>query len=124
MDIVTTHKNTDFDGLASVIAGTLLYPGAMGVIPKMVNKNVEKFLSTHKTAFRLILPNEVNHEEVIKLIVVDTNQWKRLDRMESLRGRDDLIVHVWDHHSQQGDINPCWSLNETIGATVTLMIGR
>ena len=25
MQIITTHKNTDFDGLASVIAGTLLY---------------------------------------------------------------------------------------------------
>jgi len=122
MDIVTTHKNTDFDGLASVIAGTLLYPSSIGVIPKMVNNNVERFLSTHKTAFRLILPNEVNHEEVKKLIVVDTNQWKRLDRMESLRGQEDLIIHVWDHHNQQGDINPCWSLNESIGATVTLMI--
>ena len=47
MKIITTHKNTDFDALASVIAGTLLYPGAKGVIPKMVNKNVAQFLSTH-----------------------------------------------------------------------------
>lgn len=122
MDIITTHKNTDFDGLASVIAGTLLYPGAMGVIPKMVNKNVERFLSTHKTAFKIILPGEVNHDEVNKLIVVDTNQWKRLDRMDALRQRDNLTIHIWDHHSQPGDIEACWSHNEAMGATVTLMI--
>jgi tRNA nucleotidyltransferase (CCA-adding enzyme) len=122
MDIITTHKNTDFDGLASVIAGTLLYPGAVGVVPKMVNKNVERFLSTHKTAFNIILPNEVHHETVEKLIVVDTNQWKRLDRMELLRGRDNLTIHLWDHHDQRGDIEASWSCSESIGATVTLMI--
>ncbi len=55
MLIATTHKNTDFDGLASVIAATLLYPDCVGVVPKMTNKNVEQFLSTHKTAFNLIL---------------------------------------------------------------------
>ena len=54
MDIITTHKNTDFDGLAAVIAATLLYPDSIGVIPKMVNSNIEQFLSTHKSAFSII----------------------------------------------------------------------
>ncbi len=122
MDIITTHKNTDFDGLASVIAGTLLYPGAIGVVPKMVNKNVERFLSTHKTAFKIMLPNEVDHDKVKKLVVVDTNQWKRLDRMEALRNRNNLTIHIWDHHAIKGDIEASWSNTETIGATVTLMV--
>lgn len=121
MDIITTHKNTDFDGLASVIAGTLLYPGATGVIPKMVNKNVERFLSTHKTAFNLVLPNEVEHEKVERLIVVDTNQWKRLDRMDKLRNKEDLVVHLWDHHGP-GNIEADWQCSENIGSTVTLLI--
>lgn len=122
MEIITTHKNTDFDGLASVIAGTILYPGSTGVIPKMVNKNVERFLSTHKTAFNIVLPNEINHDEVNKLIVVDTNQWRRLDRMEKFKKRDDLIIHVWDHHGKGGDIETAWECQETAGSTVTLMI--
>ncbi len=124
MDIITTHKNTDFDGLASVIAGTLLYPDAVGIIPKMVNKNVERFLSTHKTAFNLILPHEVIHDDIEKLIIVDTNQWKRLDRLEALRDRDDIIIHVWDHHGPEGDIEASWSYTETTGATVTLMVNE
>ncbi len=123
MLIATTHKNTDFDGLASVIAATLLYPGCVGVVPKMTNKNVEQFLSTHKTAFNLILPHEVPHDEVKKLIVVDTNQWQRLDRLEKLAGRNDLEIDLWDHHMMgSGDIKSSWSCREQIGSTVTLLV--
>ncbi|MGW8192724.1 MAG: CBS domain-containing protein [Desulforhopalus sp.] len=121
MLIATTHKNTDFDGLASVIAATLLYPGCTGVIPKMVNKNVGRFLSTHKTAFNLVLPHEVKHDEVTKLIVVDTDQWHRLDRMEKLRARQLLAIDIWDHHmTTKGDITPTWSCRRPVGSTVTL----
>ena len=84
MDIITTHKNTDFDALASVIAGTLLYPGAVGVIPKAVNKNVEKFLSTHKTAFNIILPHEVDHEAVKRLSTGKGNALSVGERIRSL----------------------------------------
>lgn len=123
MLIATTHKNTDFDGLASIIAATLLYPGCVGVVPKMTNKNVEQFLSTHKTAFNLILPHEVPHDEVKKLIVLDTDQWQRLDRMEKLAIRQDLEIDLWDHHMiGTGDILPTWSCKEQIGSTVTLLV--
>lgn len=121
MIVVTTHKNTDFDGLASVIAATLLYPGAVGVVPKMVNKNVEQFLSTHKTAFNIVLPGEVNPDDIDTLVTVDTGSWKRLDRMDKLRHRTDLTIHVWDHH-RQGDMAPHWQCLEDTGATVSLLI--
>jgi len=122
MLIATTHKNTDFDGLASVIAATLVYPGCIGVVPKMTNRNVEQFLSTHKTAFNLILPHEVPHDKVKKLVVVDTNQWQRLDRLEKLADRHDLEIDLWDHHMMgAGDIKATWSCREQIGSTVTLL---
>jgi len=124
MEIITTHKNTDFDGLASVIAGTILYPGAIGVIPKMVNKNVQRFLSTHKTAFNIILPNEVKTDTVKRLVVMDTNQWRRLDRLDGLRKKSGLEIHIWDHHSQQGDIKADWHHIRAVGSTVTLLVGE
>lgn len=122
MKIITTHKNTDFDGLASVIAATLLYPEAIGVVPKMVNKNVEQFLSTHKTAFNIVLPGEIDLDQVDTLVVVDTSFWKRLDRMEKLRGRKNLVIHVWDHHVNGGDLAPDWQCIEPAGATVSLLV--
>ncbi len=125
MEIATTHKNTDFDGLASVIAATIIYPGCVGVIPKAVNRNVGQFLSTHKTAFNIILPNEIDTEEITKLIIVDTNQWQRLDRMEKLQNKPDLEIHLWDHHmTGDTDIHATWSCRERIGATVSLLVRK
>jgi nanoRNase/pAp phosphatase (c-di-AMP/oligoRNAs hydrolase) len=123
MIIATTHKNADFDALASVIGATLLYPGCTGVVPSTTNRNVEQFLSTHKTAFDLILPNEVPFDEVTKLVVVDTDQWRRLDRMEKLKDRKGLEIDLWDHHtSSKGTIEPTWQIKERIGSTVTLIV--
>ncbi|MCK9174249.1 MAG: CBS domain-containing protein [Desulforhopalus sp.] len=123
MHIVTTHKNTDFDALASVIAGTLFYPGAVGVIPSSVNRNVDQFLSTHKSAFNLIGPEDVDFEAINRLTVVDTNHWYRLDRMEKLRGRDGLHIDLWDHHmTTRGDISGDLEYREQIGATISLFM--
>ncbi|PID71468.1 MAG: hypothetical protein CSB34_07100 [Desulfobulbus propionicus] len=122
MQIATTHKNTDFDALASILAATLVYPDCVAVCPKHVNPNVKRFLALHKTAFTLVLPNEINLDEVDSLIVADTNQWSRLDRMDGLRDRLDLDIILWDHHMGIGDINPQWQRVEKIGATITLFI--
>jgi tRNA nucleotidyltransferase (CCA-adding enzyme) len=120
--IITSHKHTDFDGLASIIAATLLYPDSVGVVPKQVSRNVSRFLSTHKTAFNLILPNEVEPDRVKKLVVVDTNSWQRLDRMDKLKEKEDLQIEIWDHHPNTGTIKANWSCQEHIGATVTLLV--
>ncbi len=122
MNIVTTHRNTDFDGLASMIAITLIYEKSVAVCPKGVNPNVQRFLSIHKTAFKLILPNEVDHESVEQLIVVDTNRWGSLDRMDKFRAREKITIHLWDHHMHQGDISAHWKCQEKTGATITLIV--
>lgn len=122
MQIVTTHKNTDFDALASIIAATMIYPGSVGVIPTSVNTNVARFLSTHKTAFNIVLPHEIDHQDVRRLIVVDTDQWRRLERMEPLRQRNDVEILLWDHHQNGGDIEASWRCQEPVGATVTLLV--
>lgn len=122
MHIVTTHRNTDFDGLASMVAATLLYPGTVAVCPKNVNPNVHRFLSLHKTSFDIILSSEVNLETVTRLIVTDTNQWRRLDRMDHLKEREGVELLLWDHHMGIGDLNPDWQCVEKIGATITLLV--
>ena len=33
MELIATHLNADFDGLASMVAARKLYPGAMLVLP-------------------------------------------------------------------------------------------
>jgi nanoRNase/pAp phosphatase (c-di-AMP/oligoRNAs hydrolase) len=122
MQIVTTHKNTDFDGFASVIAATLLFPESVAVLPKTLNPNVKAFLSIHKELFAICPPGDVDAQQVERLIVVDANSWSRLDRMDSLKVRKGLDIWVWDHHTERGSILASRSCIEPVGATTTLLV--
>ncbi|QTA81501.1 Phosphoesterasee, DHH-like [Desulfonema limicola] len=122
MQIVTTHKSTDFDALASVIAATIIYPDALPVIPRSINPNVKAFLSIHKDIFNIYTPDEIDLNQVDRLIVVDVNKWDRLDLMKKLKHKEDLEIFLWDHHPDKGDINANQVCHEPMGANITLMI--
>lgn len=122
MEIITSHKNTDFDALSSMVAATLLYPGAKMVIPRNVNQNVRAFLSIHKDHFTSLQPDGVDPDQVSRLIVVDTGTWHRLDGMAPLKHKPDLDVVLWDHHPEKGDISANRVCHEPMGANITLMI--
>jgi len=124
MQVVTTHKNTDFDALASTIAATILYPEAIPVLPRQVNPNVKGFLSIHKDILKTSLFDDVFLEDVKRLIVVDINKWSRLGRIGRLKKNKNLEVFLWDHHCDDGDINPTWKCQEPVGANITLMVRR
>jgi len=87
MQIVTTHKNTDFDALASTIAATILYPKAIPVLPKSLNPNVKAFLSIHKDIFKTSSFDDILLDQVNRLIVVDINSWARLGRHRRLKNK-------------------------------------
>jgi len=122
MRIVTTHKNTDFDGLASLVAATLLYPGAVAVLPKIINPNVKAFLSIHKDLFNIVSVAECPVDAVDSLVIVDANSWGRLDGFQKIRRQDDLEIILWDHHAGKGDIRASWACREAVGANITLML--
>ena len=122
MQVITTHKNTDFDGLASTIAATILYPEAIPVLPRQINPNVKGFLSIHKDILKTSIFEDVLMEDVKRLIVVDINKWSRLGRIGKLKKNKNLEVFLWDHHRDDGDINPTWKCQDPVGATITLMI--
>ncbi len=124
MQIVTTHKNTDFDALASVVAATLLYPDALPVLPKPINSNVKEFLALHKDLFNILSWKEVDYQKATGLIVVDAGNWDRLSVPEDIRNRTDLDIILFDHHMQEGDIPAGWSCREAVGANITLMLRK
>ncbi len=121
MRIITTHKNTDFDALASLFAGTIIYQDAIPVLPSTINPNLKGFISLHKDLFNFYSLKEINLDEVRSLVVVDTNSWNRLEGMEPLKKRKDLDISIWDHHIE-GDIEADHVVREETGAAITLMI--
>ena len=124
MQIITTHKGTDFDAAASALAAKILYPEAIAVLPKSLNPNVKAFLSIHKDLFEIQTPPGIELDKVTRLIVVDTNRWDRLDQMDRLKEKENLEIFLWDHHLNQGDIDATWKCEDTVGATVTLLIRK
>jgi tRNA nucleotidyltransferase (CCA-adding enzyme) len=122
LQIITAHKNIDFDALASMVAASVLYPGATLVLPTTVNQNVRSFLSIHKDIFNFASPKDVELDAIYRLVVVDANRWSRLEGMNSLMKRDDIEVHIWDHHPERGDITPTWSCQEEVGSATTLLV--
>jgi CBS domain-containing protein len=108
MQIITTHKDTDFDAAASVLAAKILYPEAVAVLPKSLNPNVRAFLSIHKDLFDVHTPDKIELEEVMSLIIVDTNRWDRLDQMDRLKEKENLEIILWDHHLNEGNIDATW----------------
>ncbi|MGD9973880.1 MAG: CBS domain-containing protein, partial [Desulfatirhabdiaceae bacterium] len=122
MQVVVTHKNTDFDALSSMVAATLIYPGSVPVLSKTLNPNVRQFLSIHKDIFLFCEADEIDFDQVSRLIVVDVNCWARLGRIGRLSEKPDLEILLWDHHPIPGDIEPAWKCVEEMGANITLMV--
>jgi tRNA nucleotidyltransferase (CCA-adding enzyme) len=120
--IVTTHKGTDFDALASVVAANLLYPGVLTVLPARLNPNVRAFLSLHKDLFDFRTSEEIDLDTVDRLTVVDINRWDRLDGIDLLKENRHLEIILFDHHDNEGDINASWECQQEMGANITLMI--
>lgn len=122
MQVIIPHKNVDFDALASLVAASLIYPEAKCVLPTSVNPNVRSFLSIHKDLFSFENLKKLDTDSIDQMVVVDAKRWTRLEGVGSLMKRTDLVVHVWDHHPGDGDLNASWSREESTGAAVTLLV--
>ena len=120
--IAVTHKNMDFDALASLTAAGLLFPEAQPLLPKTINPNVKAFLSLHKDVFPWMGAHKVSLDEANRLIVVDTASWERVQDAKALERRENLKILIWDHHPQTPSIKASWICQESVGANITLML--
>ena len=75
MDVITTHINADFDGLASMMAAGKLYPGAALVFSGSQERRVRDFLSQEiRNLYDFKTVKQINPAAVSRIIVVDTRQ--------------------------------------------------
>lgn len=131
MDLITTHLNADFDGLASMVAARKLYPGAALVLPGGAQQDLRDFLAVHDLGLARL--KDVPLDQVARLIVVDTREADRLGPLKALVGKPGVSLHVFDHHPDpppgaaeqpasllQADL----SVKEPVGATTTLLVER
>lgn len=123
MEIIISHSNTDFDGLAAMVAARKLYPEAVLVSAGKMCRNVEEFMALYKDTFQIRKPKEIPLNKVKKLIIVDTKAAARLGPVAKLLGKNDLEIVIYDHHpSSEDDIRGQQEKVEPVGATTTLLV--
>ena len=123
MELIVSHTNADFDALASMVAASLLYPGAVMSLPGGADRNVREFLSLHGEVIQLAPPQDISLERVTRLIIVETQHARRLGRFAALLAREDVPVILYDHHTPQEPIVPAGErVIEPYGANTTLMV--
>lgn len=123
MQIILSHSNLDFDGLASMIAAQKIYPQADIILPSKVGAEVSHFLAIYKDTFPYKQTQQVEWKHVKTVILVDTNDLERTGQTDLLANEIELIIY--DHHpntSKTPDHKE--TIIERVGATVTLLIER
>jgi tRNA nucleotidyltransferase (CCA-adding enzyme) len=121
MHLILTHDNADFDAIASLLGAAKLYPGALPIIPRRVNRNVRDFLHLYWDEFPFQRPQEVpitKADRVGLVTLVDSQH------IPSLKGIDEEThFHIIDHHALARELPPGTRMTlQSTGATATLMV--
>ncbi|MFO7800765.1 MAG: CBS domain-containing protein [Desulfovermiculus sp.] len=124
MLVITSHANTDFDALASMVAASFLYSEGVRVLPSQLTAPVREFVAVHWDLLRLKARKNTDLAEISGLVVTDTSNWERLDGMQELAERPGLNPVVWDHHMGHGSIVAAKMHQEDVGAVTTLLVER
>lgn len=124
LTIITTHVNADFDALASMLAAQKLYPDALVVFPGSQEKNLKNFfINSMAYLFNMAEIGDIDFAGVKRLVLVDTRQPSRIGKLSKLLNRQDIEIHIYDHHpATENDIKGDMEVHRLTGANVTLLI--
>lgn len=123
MDLITTHKNADFDALSSVVAAGKLYPGARLLLPGSQEKAVRNFLALVKDTIHFEDENTCRFDDVTRLVIVDNRHLSRIGTAAGLVGKKGVEVHIYDHHPHMAnDIKGDKDISKEVGATVSMIL--
>ena len=126
-DVITSHINTDFDGLAAMLAARHLYPGAELVLPGSPERSLhEFFLNSCGYVYPFKSLKDIDPDKITRLVIVDTRQRLRIGEFAAIAARPGVEVVVYDHHPASGDDLKEVSRLEVaeVGAVVTLMVEK
>ena len=123
-EVITSHINTDFDGLAAMLAARHLYPQAEMVLPGSPERSLHDFfLHSCGYAYPFKRLKDIDLSEIKRLIVVDTRQKSRIGPFAEVAARPEVEVVVYDHHPATSDDLEGVALSEVaeVGAVITLL---
>ena len=123
MDVISTHSNADFDGLASMVAARKLFPEAKLVLPAGGQEAVRNFLAVHDLDISKL--KDIDLSQITRLVLVDTQEPDRIGTLKSCIENPGVEVVVFEHHPEPDSSladRSKQSVIESVGATTTLLI--
>lgn len=122
MQVITTHVNADFDGLASMIAAQKLYPDAVMVFSGSQEKNLRDFINeTLLNRYDFAKLKTIDLKAITRLIVVDTRDAKRIGALSVCLNNPGISIHLYDHHPDNpDDMKGELEILGDVGSTTTL----
>lgn len=130
LELILTHEHTDFDALASLLGASLLFPSAVPVLPRQMNRNVREFLALYPSHLPFLHADDLPKARIARIVLVDTRA------LSAPRGlAEGCEVQVIDHHVDQKDEPPrsrgqravpaSWQIwSEPVGANTTLLVEK
>ena len=120
MKVILTHEQADIDALASQLGAWLLFPDALPLLPRNVNRNGRRFIEEYGDKLPYINFKDLQRDPIDEIILVDTQS------MITLRGMSkETRVRVYDHHPRRDDLPEDWEcFFVQSGANVSQMIAR
>ena len=123
MDLIVTHKNSDFDALSSLVAAGKLYPGARLLLPGSQEKAVRNFLALIKDNLSIETEKTCRMDDITRMVIVDNRHRSRIGDAGDLLDKKGLEVHIYDHHPRmRNDIKGKIDIFKEVGATVTIIL--
>ncbi|HEX5645742.1 MAG TPA: DHH family phosphoesterase, partial [Nitrospira sp.] len=102
MEVIATHSNTDFDGLASMVAARKLFPEAKLVIPAGAQETLRDFLAVHDLNITKL--KDIDVTQVSRLVLVDTQEPDRIGSLKSCLANPSVEIVVFDHHVEADSV--------------------
>ena len=125
MEIIISHQQTDFDGLASMLAAKKLYPKATMVFPGKLTNNAKRFMSLYKDRIVVKRSSDIDKDKVTKIIMVDTGFASRIGKFSDLVKEKNIEVLIYDHHLDRDEtVTNARRFIEPVGATTTILLKR
>ena len=120
LEVIISHEHTDFDALASMFAASLIYPDALPVLPRQLNRNVASFLTLYRSRFPFITDRDLPRGAVTHAILVDARA------VNWVKGMDAHTTQtIIDHHVSDQVPAPHQRLwHAPVGANTTLLVEK
>ncbi|KAB3532529.1 CBS domain-containing protein [Alkaliphilus pronyensis] len=98
MRAIISHQNLDFDGLASMVACSKLYPNSSMFFTGKISEEVKRFVSLYKNVLPIKQAGKLSLDEVQELFIVDVNTSNRIGKFKDLIHKS-VPITIIDHHT-------------------------